>query len=116
MQESAEVIVSQNVEMQSRTKDRINRSLQYDPERRNGHMDVENKESCLQRDSAERKGYDRAINGYRLEHIYKLKFTNPEILAICKILLDSRALTKKEMESILAKLITAAYLRRIKSW
>ena len=59
MQESAEVIVSQNVEMQSRTKDRINRSLQYDPERRNGHMDVENKESCLQRDSAERKGYDR---------------------------------------------------------
>ena len=105
MQESAEVIVSQNVEMQSRTKDRINRSLQYDPERRNGHMDVENKESCLQRDSAERKGYDRAINGYRLEHIYKLKFTNPEILAICKILLDSRALTKKEMESILAKLI-----------
>ena len=35
----------------------------------------------------------------------KLEFTNPEILAICKILLDSRAFTKKEMEAILAKLI-----------
>ncbi len=49
--------------------------------------------------------YDRQAKGYRLEQIYKLKFTNPEILAICKILLDSRAFTKKEMENILAKLI-----------
>ncbi len=49
--------------------------------------------------------YDRQAKGYRLEQIYKLKLTNPEILAICKILLDSRAFTKKEMENILAKLI-----------
>lgn len=49
--------------------------------------------------------YDRQARGYRLEQIYKLKFTNPEILAICKILLDSRAFTKKEMESMLAKLV-----------
>ena len=45
-------------------KDRINRSLEYDPERRNGQMDVENKESCLQRDSAERKGYVRAHRSF----------------------------------------------------
>lgn len=49
--------------------------------------------------------YDRQVKGYCLEQIYKLKFTNPEILAICKILLDSRAFTRKEMEAILAKLI-----------
>lgn len=49
--------------------------------------------------------YDRQAKGYRLEQIYKLKFTNPEILAICKILLDSRAFTKVEMEGMLAKLI-----------
>lgn len=49
--------------------------------------------------------YDRQAKGYRLEQIYKLKFTNPEILAICKILLDSRAFTKDEMEGLLAKLI-----------
>lgn len=49
--------------------------------------------------------YDRQEKGYRLEQIYKLKFTNPEILAICKILLDSRAFTKPEMEDMLQKMI-----------
>ena len=45
-------------------KDRINRSLEYDPERRNEHMGTENKESCSQRDSAERKGYVRAHRSF----------------------------------------------------
>ena len=49
--------------------------------------------------------YDRIEKGYRLEKIYQLKFSNSEILAICKILLDSRAFTKKEMENMLDKLI-----------
>lgn len=49
--------------------------------------------------------YDRAKNGYRLERIYNIKLTNPEILSICKILLDSRTLTKKEMDDMLRKLI-----------
>ncbi|WP_310603231.1 helix-turn-helix transcriptional regulator [Anaerosporobacter sp.] len=49
--------------------------------------------------------YDRVKKGYRLEQIYKQKFTNPEILAICKILLDSRAFTKKEMTKMIDKLI-----------
>lgn len=49
--------------------------------------------------------YDRARKGYRLERIYDIKLTNPEILAICKILLDSRALRKDEMDSLLKKLI-----------
>jgi len=49
--------------------------------------------------------YDRMAKGYKLEQIYHLKFTNPEILAICKILLDSRAFTKKEMDEMLQKLI-----------
>ena len=45
-------------------KDRINRSLEYDPERRNEHMGTENKESCSQRDSAEGKGYVRAHRSF----------------------------------------------------
>ena len=49
--------------------------------------------------------YDRAKNGYRLERIYNIKLTNPEILSICKILLDSRTLTKQEMDDMLRKLI-----------
>ncbi|MBQ7562363.1 MAG: WYL domain-containing protein [Lachnospiraceae bacterium] len=49
--------------------------------------------------------YDRSVKGYHLEQIYRLKLTNPEILAICKILLDSRALPKKEMKELLDKLV-----------
>lgn len=49
--------------------------------------------------------YDKARKGYRLERIYDVKLTNPEILAICKVMLDSRSLTKEEMDSLLKKLI-----------
>lgn len=50
--------------------------------------------------------YSRIEKGYRLEQIYQLKLTNGEILAICKILLDSRALRKEEMSDVLDKLIS----------
>jgi predicted DNA-binding transcriptional regulator YafY len=50
--------------------------------------------------------YDRMEKGYRLEQIYQLKLTNGEVLAICKILLDSRSLRKDEMSTILDKLIS----------
>ena len=50
--------------------------------------------------------YDRIDKGYRLEQIYKLKLTNSEVLALCKILLESRAFAKKEMTEMLDKLIS----------
>lgn len=50
--------------------------------------------------------YDRIEKAYRLEQIYQMKFTNGEILAICKILLDSRSLTKAEMSGVLDKMIS----------
>ncbi|MCR5273173.1 MAG: hypothetical protein K6E13_09335 [Lachnospiraceae bacterium] len=49
--------------------------------------------------------YDRAQKGYRLETLYKIRLTNSEVLALCKILLDSRIFTKKRSE-MLDKLIT----------
>lgn len=49
--------------------------------------------------------YDREKKGYCLEQRRVMKLTNSEILAICKILLDSRAFTKKEMESMIERLI-----------
>ena len=49
--------------------------------------------------------YDRIKKGYRLNKIYNIKLTNEEILAISKILLDSRALKKDEMMSMLQRLI-----------
>lgn len=50
--------------------------------------------------------YDREKKGYRLEQIYKMRLTNSEILAISKIMLDSRAFTKKEMKDMLARLVS----------
>lgn len=50
--------------------------------------------------------YDRAEKGYKLDQIYRMKLTNSEILALCKILLDSRAFVKDEMVDMLDRLIT----------
>lgn len=50
--------------------------------------------------------YDRIEKAYKLEQICQMKFTNGEILAICKILLDSRSLTKDEMSKVLDKMIS----------
>ena len=49
--------------------------------------------------------YDRRKNGYRLEQEEGMRFSNEEVLAITKILLDSRAFTKEEMMRMLDKLI-----------
>lgn len=49
--------------------------------------------------------YDRTKDAYHLVQASKMKFSNSEILAICKILLDSRAFTKKEMDSMLQRLV-----------
>lgn len=50
--------------------------------------------------------YDRGKKGYRLEQIYQIKLTNSEVLAVCKILLDSRAFRKSEMKDILDRLVS----------
>lgn len=49
--------------------------------------------------------YDREKKGYRLEKISLLKLTNSELLALSKILLDSRAFPKEEMKNLLKKII-----------
>lgn len=49
--------------------------------------------------------YDREKKGYRLDQIYKIKLSDDEILAVCKILLDSRAFKKEEMLSMIHRLI-----------
>lgn len=49
--------------------------------------------------------YDYVKKGYIMKNTSNINFSNSEILAICKILLESRAFTKCEMENILKKLI-----------
>ncbi len=49
--------------------------------------------------------YDYANKGYRIAAGFEKQLTNSEILAVCKILLDSRAFCKKDMETIINKLM-----------
>ena len=86
-------------------------SANYGVNERSIQRDINNIRNYLEADD-ERVGcinsvvYDRSVGGYRLEQIYKMKLSNSEVLALCKILLDSRAFTKKEMMRILDKLIS----------
>lgn len=83
----------------------------YGVNERSIQRDIDDIRNFLDADS-ERTGntnsivYDRQCRGYRLETLYKLKLKNSEVLALCKILLDSRAFTKHEMVEMLDKLIT----------
>lgn len=49
--------------------------------------------------------YDRAAGGYRLTKTQPKGLTNGEILAVCKILLESRSMCRGEMLPILDKLV-----------
>lgn len=91
----------------SKTEEAVN----YGVNERSIQRDIDDIRNYLEADG-ERVGcinsviYDRTGKGYRLEQIYKMKFSNSEVLALCKILLDSRAFTKTEMTSMLDKLIS----------
>lgn len=83
----------------------------YGVNERSIQRDIDDIRNFLDADS-ERTGvvnsivYDRQEKGYRLETLYKIRLKNSEVLALCKILLDSRAFTKQEMVEMLDKLIT----------
>ncbi len=49
--------------------------------------------------------YDYKNKVYRIEEADEVKLSNDEIIAICKILLTSRAFSKKEMDSMIDKLV-----------
>ena len=83
----------------------------YGVNERSIQRDIDDIRAFLNNDS-ERTGvsntivYDKSQKGYRLETLYKIRLTNSEVLALCKILLDSRAFTKDEMVGMLDKLVT----------
>ena len=49
--------------------------------------------------------YDKSNRGYRLVNAQEKKLSNSEVLAVCKILLESRSMVKEEMFPILDKLV-----------
>lgn len=78
------------------------RSIQRDIDDIRDFLDIDSKRTGILNTIV----YDRQSKGYRLETLYKIRLMNSEVLALCKILLDSRAFTKKEMADMLNKLIT----------
>lgn len=50
--------------------------------------------------------YDKKLNGYVLVEFEREWLTNEEVLAICKILLESRAFCKEELDILITKLIS----------
>ena len=90
---------------------KVEEATRYGVNERSIQRDIDHIRNFLDEDS-ERTGavntivYDRIVKGYRLETIYQMRLQNSEILALCKILLDSRAFTKSEMTEMLDKLIS----------
>ncbi|MEF9984553.1 MAG: WYL domain-containing protein [Oscillospiraceae bacterium] len=52
--------------------------------------------------------YDKAKKGYYLINFSRECMTNEEVLAVSKILLESRAFCKKELDGLLSKIVTQA--------
>lgn len=56
--------------------------------------------------------YDRTCNGFRMTGLENTLMSNSEILAVSKILLESRAFTKEEVVKILDKLVSGCVRRK----
>ncbi len=89
---------------------KVEEAVRYNVNERSIQRDIDDIRAFLENDFNDQGVinsviYDRAVQGYRLEQLYKLRLTNAEILAVCKILLDSRAFTKIEMQTVIQKLI-----------
>lgn len=88
----------------------------YGVDEKSIYRDIKDIRNFLEED-AENTGYantviyDIADNCYRMEQLYKIKLSNSEILALCKILLDSRAFVKEEMEDMLDRLVSCCVPR-----
>lgn len=59
--------------------------------------------------------YDKSLNCYCLRSKDQAALSNSEILAVCKILLESRSMCRSEMEPILCKLVDACVPKQNRS-
>lgn len=85
-------------------------ALKYGVSERTIQRDIDDIRSFLQNNTSKQGiinsiNYDRRENAYKIEQSSEVSITNSEILAICKILLDSRSLPKSIMVDLLDKLI-----------
>lgn len=84
-------------------------SAQYHISERSIQRDMESLRSFIANHNlGQEVVYDYARKGYRLIQSNPRGLTNDEILAVCKILLESRSLRRDEMLPILDKLVECA--------
>ena len=60
--------------------------------------------------------YDKRSRGYRLIDNAQKKLSNSEVLAVCKILLESRSMVTDEMMPLLDRLIDCCVPEQNKAW
>lgn len=77
------------------------KSIQRDVEDIREYLDAQ----FAQTGNENRLVYDHTQRGYRLERSGRMMLSNEEVLAVAKILLDSRALTRMEMMDMLDRLV-----------
>lgn len=97
--------------MEGRIVSKAEEAAHYRVNERSIQRDIDDIRNFLEQEAVEQGVfneviYDRERKGYRLNQIYKTKLSNDEILAISKILLDSRAFKKEEMLSMIQRLIS----------
>ena len=82
-------------------------AARFEVNERSIQRDLEDIRAYLANDSESNREliYDRTQKGYVLVQNQKKSLTNSEILTVCKILLESRSLTKEEMYPIIDKLL-----------
>lgn len=96
--------------MEGGTIDKSEESIRFSVDARSIQRDIDDIRAYFSECAAEGTVlneivYDHRQKGYRLKQIERIKLGNSEVLALCKILLDSRAFTKHEMVSMLQRLI-----------
>lgn len=84
-------------------------AAKFDVNERSIQRDIEDIRAFLESNSDDvgynQLVYDHGAKGYRIERVCKISLKNSEMLALCKILLDSRAFTKEEMTDMLDRLV-----------
>ena len=89
------------------SKDRL--SLEYTVNEKTIQRDIEDLRCYIQEKHYEEKDstikYDRELKGYKLIKFQREWLTNEEIMAVCKIILESRAFCKDELDLIIKKLL-----------
>lgn len=79
------------------------RTIQRDIDDIRRYLDIKSGDSC--NTSIDEINYNFSNKGFILERGDNQKLSNSEILAVCKILLDSRAFPKKEMNKVIDNIV-----------